>query len=1006
MLSVHEQLTEQFYKWEARGRGWQVFEEPVYLEPPFVPFHGHYLPEAPAVDDGRKSTLLSSIFRKISQNTPPSVIAEVEEEPEPKPLVRDSLVEFQTSLPADLDIGKEAFEQFLRNLALCREPVAFELIGITGRVSVQFVAGQHDAPQVRRQLQSYFPEATFQPKGDNLQQAWESCEGDEMLVYEFGLAREFMLPLASGKLDPFIGMVGALSELSRGDIGLFQVIFQPVQEPWAENILRSVTNDEGKPFFVNQPELAGAAENKIQHPLYAAVVRIAAKSNTHERALQIACDMAGSLRVFAQPQGNELIPLENDEKYPDDEHIEDVIRRQSRRSGMLLNSGELIGFVHLPSSAVRSPALARDSGKTKAAPAIVRNPTGLFLGNNVHFDESIPVRLTKEQRLRHTHIIGATGTGKSTLLFNLIRQDIENGEGVGVLDPSGDLIERILGIIPESRIKDVILVNPYDTDYPIAFNILQAQNEDEKNILASDLVSMFRRFSELGVQMDVVLRNAILAIMNSSTGGTLADLHNFLIDDDDFRKRFLTTVKDESVLNFWQKVFPRLPGGKSIGSVLIRLHTFLDQKPFRLMVTQRENRLNFADIMDSGKIFLAKLPEGLMGAEDSYLLGTLLVSKFQQTAMARQARPESDRPDFWLYIDEFDNFITPSMAMILSKTRKYHLGLTLAHHNLQQLQADAKVASAVMTNPATRIVFKVGGDDAKKLAEGFTFFEAQDFRNLEKGHAICSVERSDFDFNLSVPLPDEINEAEAAKCREKIIAASRARYGTPRAKEEDSSASTPAPVVPHVSETPKSSEVPKPAEVSVAMPEPTLPVTETESVAEEADTDLENEQHTNIKNEIRDEAETLEYTVSPNEVDFPEVHARADIFMVRGSKRIVGQVTVTNRAKYEVESIRKFLKAGLTHIAVISINRKKLNLIQQTLEKGGGKTDTVGYYSPSEFITQLYTWASVDPAGGAIESVKPQRRQEPQNSVQLSREQLEQRHKDALEKLRKTMRGE
>jgi DNA segregation ATPase FtsK/SpoIIIE-like protein len=626
----------------------------------------------------------------------------------------------------------------------------------------------------------------------------------------------------------------------------------------------------------------------------------------------------------------------------------------------------------------------------------------LLLGNNVHFDESIPVRLTKEQRLRHTHIIGATGTGKSTLLFNLIRQDIENGEGVGVLDPSGDLIERILGIIPESRIKDVILVNPYDTDYPIAFNILQAQNEDEKNILASDLVSMFRRFSELGVQMDVVLRNAILAIMNSSTGGTLADLHNFLIDDDDFRKRFLTTVKDESVLNFWQKVFPRLPGGKSIGSVLIRLHTFLDQKPFRLMVTQRENRLNFADIMDSGKIFLAKLPEGLMGAEDSYLLGTLLVSKFQQTAMARQARAESDRPDFWLYIDEFDNFITPSMAMILSKTRKYHLGLTLAHHNLHQLQADAKVASAVMTNPATRIVFKVGGDDAKKLAEGFTSFEAQDFRNLEKGQAICSVERSDFDFNLSIPLPGEINKEEAAERREKIIAASRARYGTPRAKEEDSSVSTPAPVVPHVSEKPMSSEIPKPAMESVAMPEPTLPVTETESVAEEADTDLENEQHTNIKNEIRDEAETLDYTATC-EVNFPEVHGRADIVMERGSKKIIGQVTVTTPAKYEVESI---LKAGLTHIAVISINRKKLNLIQQIFEKGGGKTDIVGYYSPSEFITQLYNWASVDPAGGAIESVKPQRRQEPQNSSQLSREQLEQRHKEALEKLRKKMRCE
>jgi hypothetical protein len=309
-----------------------------------------------------------------------------------------------------------------------------------------------------------------------------------------------------------------------------------------------------------------------------------------------------------------------------------------------------------------------------------------------------------------------------------------------------------------------------------------------------------------------------------------------------------------------------------------------------------------------------------------------------------------------------------------------------------------------MTSPATRIVFRVGGDDAKKLAEGFTSFEAQDFRNLEKGHAICCVERGDFDFNLSVPLPEEINKMEAAKRREKIITISREKYGTPRAKVEAMSASPPAPVVPNVSAKPNSSEIPKPAKESVAMPAPPSPVAETESETEENDSDSENEQHNNIKNEIRDEAETLDYTATC-EVDFPEVHGRADILMLRGRKKIVGQVTVTTPAKYEVASIRKFLNVGLTHIAVISINRKKLNLIQQTLEKGGGKTDIVGYYSPSEFITQLFNWAADDPEGGAIESVKPHRRQEPQNSGQLSKEQQRQQHKMELEKLRKTMRG-
>ena len=173
------------------------------------------------------------------------------------------------------------------------------------------------------------------------------------------------------------------------------------------------------------------------------------------------------------------------------------------------------------------------------------------------------------------------------------------------------------------------------------------------------------------------------------------------------------------------------------------------------MVSQPENRLDFAHIMDESKIFLAKLPEGLLGRENSYLLGSLLISKFQQLAMSRQAQQVAARRDFWLYIDEFANFITPSMAEVLQSVRKYRIGLTLAHHELRQLQRDPEVASAVMSHPFTRIVFRVGDDDSKKLAEGFSYFEAKDLRNLETGQAVARVERSDYDFNLSVPLPVE-----------------------------------------------------------------------------------------------------------------------------------------------------------------------------------------------------------------------------------------------------------
>src|ERR1035437_4989615 len=787
MSRLDEQLTEQFHRWELRGRGWQVFPEPVEPEPPFVPFTGHFLPATRPVDDGARPTFLSSLVQRLSQKLstekpPEPVEPEPEEEPEPTTLTRESLVELQASLPDKLDISKEAFEQFLLNLSLCREPIAFELVGTHKKVSTQFVASANDAPLLRRQLQAYFPEAVFVPREGGLEQTWEASTGDEMLAVEFGLKHEFMLPLATGRLDPFIGIVGALAELRPGELGLFQVLFQPAQNPWAESIVNSVTHADGKPFFVNSPELAGAAENKIARPLYAAVVRILVCADEFDRILQLARDLAGSLRVFAHPSGNELIPLHNDD-YPFEEHIEDVLRRQTRRTGMLLNSDELNGFVHLPSTAVRSPVFQRQTTKHKAAPSLVRQ-RGLLLGTNDHAGETIEVRLSAEQRTRHTHIIGASGTGKSTLLFNLIRQDIEKGEGVAVLDPHGDLVDKILSVIPESRVRDVVLVDPSDEDYSIGLNILSAHSDLEKNLLSSDLVSVFERLStSWGDQMNSVLQNAILAFLESDRRGTIADLRRFLIEPA-FRNEFLKSVKDSEVVYYWQKSFPHLSGNKSIGSILTRLDTFLAKKPIRHMVSQPENRLDFAQIMDSGKIFLAKLPEGLLGKENSYLLGTLMVSKFQQMAMSRQAQQIAARRDFWIYIDEFANFITPSMAEILSGARKYRIGLTLAHHELHQLQRDSEVASAVMSHPFTRIVFRVGDDDAKKLAEGFTFFEAKDLRNLEAGQAIARVERSDYDFNLCVPLPGEPDKNAAAARRQEVITCSRKKYGTARADVE------------------------------------------------------------------------------------------------------------------------------------------------------------------------------------------------------------------------------
>jgi hypothetical protein len=980
MSRLDEQLTEQFHQWERRGRGWQVFDEPVCPEPPFRPFEGHYQPPTPAIDDGLRPTFLSSLVQKLSgklsiEAAAPPIIPEPEEEPEPTPLSRESLVELQASLPDKLDISKEAFEQFLLNLSLCREPIAFELMGSHKRVSAQFVAGEGDTPLLRRQLQAYFPEAVFVPREGGLEKAWEASQGDEAMAVEFGLKHEFMLPLASGKLDPFIGIIGALAELQPGELGLFQVLFQPVQNPWAESIVNSVCHADGKPFFVDSPELAEAAKNKVARPLYAAVVRILVCAGERERLVQLARDLAGSLRVFAHPNGNELIPLQNND-YPFEEHIEDVLRRQTRRTGMLLNSDELTGFVHLPSSAVRSPVFQRQTTKTKAAPAIVRQ-RGLLLGTNDHAGEMVEVRLSAEQRTRHMHIIGSSGTGKSTLLFNLIQQDIENGEGVAVLDPHGDLIDKILGVIPQERIDDVVLVDPSDAEYSIGFNILSAHSELEKTLLASDLIAVFQRLSSTwGDQMNSVLQNAILAFLESDRRGTIADLRRFLIEPA-FRNDFLKSVKDSEVVYYWQKSFPHLSGNKSIGSILTRLDTFLAQKPIRHMVSQPENRLDFAHIMDSGKIFLAKLPEGLLGRENSYLLGTLMVSKFQQIAMSRQAQQIAARRDYWIYADEFANFITPSMAEILSGARKYRIGLTLAHHELHQLQRSPEVASAVMSHPFTRIVFRVGDDDAKKLAEGFSYFEAKDLRNLETGQAVCRVERSDYDFNLSVPLPGEPDKTVSAARRQEVITVSRKKYGTARADVEAIQAKSRATPVPGEPPAPAVAEVPSPViakapqnavKEKASIPQfptppplseilkaaPPAPAAEIQEPPREQGQGRGGPDHQAIQKRIKEEAEKLGFR-STIEKPVLEGQASIDVWLERDGLVIACEISFTNTEDNESGKIIKCLKAGIPKFAMICEDDKKLQKIAVTISNRveAELAARVEYFKPEPFIEYL-----------------------------------------------------
>jgi len=962
-------LTGNFYTWEERGRGWNLADYAVELEPPFEPFFHYRSREAPPVDDSRRPTLLGSLAGMFSSKPAmgEDLIGYEPYEPsemELEPFTDDTKIrELRLVLPAKQKVAMESAEALILNLSYCSLPLSFEMIGTHYAILVQLACREPDLLSVRQQIKAFFPEAAIDDQTGYLRKVWGEDERPSAVI-DFGLSKEFMRPLrAVGHLeiDPFIGITGALENLEPGEAGVLQVLFEPVRHPWSESIMRSVTDWEGNAFFADAPEMVQLTKEKIKKPLYAAVIRVAGRSSSLDQAWGIAKAIGGGLRQLTNPQSNELIPLTND-GYEDSAHEAALLTRMSYRTGMLLNSEELVSLVHLPSIFVRAEKLVREVKKTKAAPAAAVGHK-LVLGENVHQGKRVTVSLCREQRLRHTYIVGATGTGKSTLLLNLIVQDITQGEGIAVLDPHGDLIDNILSHIPESRHEDVILIDPADSDYPVGLNILTSHSEVEMNVLSSDLVAVFRRLStSWGDQMNSVFGNAILAFLESDRGGTLADLRRFLVEAD-YRKSFLATVKDPEIVYYWLKEFPFL-SGKPQGPILTRLDTFLRPKLIRNMVSQKEG-LNFEKILDSRKIFLAKLSQGLIGEENAYLLGTLLVSKIQQAAMARQLRDTSERNPFFLYIDEFQNFITPSMASILSGARKYGLGLVLAHQELRQLwNRDTEVANSVLSNPGTRICFRLGDFDAQKLAEGFSAFDATDLQNLKIGEAVCRVERYEQDFNLiTVPLPEV--EPETAKERHaRAIELSRREYARSKAEVETKLAGERI-VVPV--EAPEAPSPPIPKKVQkVRVSEP--PSQEVSPVAPSPMEGKGGPQHKYLQALVKRMAEEKGFR-AVIEKTLPN-GGSVDVSIERDGKMIACEISETTSDAHEMRNIEKCLAAGYEKVILCSQERKFLQKVQVAAGKVLKKAemDRVLFLQPEE----LYFLLEEEAAGlaGKEERVK------------------------------------
>lgn len=966
-MSHEEQLFRHFYSWEYLGRGWILYDFPVELEPPFRPFSWNVSAPPPAVDDGRRHTLLSRLVDRLSNGwssplsrPPASDPAEIKD-PDPEVIeVPRSWVEIDVGVPATLKVNKDSWLRFIQSLRHSHSPMAFEIIGTMESINVQIVCRDEDWPQVYPQLEGHFPDCTFDDQTSGLEPLWSRMRSPCPVIVDFGLSHEFMVPLEAISAfdpDPLTSIVGAMGRLREEEVAVFQVIFQPLRKPWAESARISVTNWEGKSVFEDQ-SLIRLAEEKLRSPLYGVVVRVAATSQDQRRSWQVVRGLGGALAQFSRMDGNELIPLTN-EDYLDEDHEVDLFDRRSHRCGMILNAEELASLAHLPSASVRSPKIRKKVDRTKAAPETAKGHS-FILGENTHQRKTIQVSLSPEQRSRHMHVIGVSGKGKSTLLIRMIRQDMEQGNGFAVLDPHGDLIDQVIGHASKERLDDIILLDPSDEEFSVGFNILDAHSSVEKNLLASDLVDVFRRLStSWGDQMTAVLRNAIQAFLESSEGGTLRDLRRFLVDKD-FRTEFLRTVDDDDIRYYWRKEFPLL-SGRPHASILTRLDVFFSSKFIKYMTAQRQSKLDFRSIMDTGKILLARLSEGAIGEGNGSLLGSLLVSKFHQTALSRQDQKEADRRPFYLYIDECHHFVTPSVSAILSGARKYKLGLVLAHQHCSQL-GNSEVADAVLGTPCTRICFKPKDQDTRKLAEGFSFFNAADLLSLDPGEAIACIDRADNDFNLVVPLDPRPHEDRLNWNREYVTTRTHNLYCRPRVEiareiarefdedEEEVFANESEPKLRRKKKSDEPNPEPNPSpskqlptesvESALSTDPPPKPVPPIPCFPEKPDVyvpkppptpGMGGRDHKYIQETIKLRALKCGFRVDIE--DNLKPGGRVDVALELAGHRIACEISVTTSSGHEMGNIRKCLSDGFNEVILVVADPKRLSRMKNSIEE-------------------------------------------------------------------------
>ena len=716
-----------------------------------------------------------------------------------------------------------------------QRPISFEIIACDGLIKYYVVVPRVLLETVRQAIAAAYPTARLEEVEDpnffNKDGKIEGVVGGEMWLKE-----DYVYPIATYEetgRDASLGLINAMSAAKKGDGIALQMMIRPTDGEWTKKSLervqnikdgkkvgRSVNNFMGRLVYGvgnTVVDLMGALwrppeerakltqdekiltnlqqeeiqkiEEKTKYPGFEVMIRLVVSSASKARAEAL---MGGVVAVFSQFNSPNYNGFRYDAMGSTEKLASDYIFRffpQDRRD-MILNSVELATLFHLPSqNVIPTSQVERQSVKQVDGPAKLVEE-GVLLGVNEFRGEVKEIRLSENDRRRHTYVIGATGMGKSVLLTNIAYQDMMDGRGFAFIDPHGDAVELLMSKVPPERVDDVIYFDPGDVDSPIGMNMFEFTDPEQKDFIVQEGINMLQSLYDPGNQgifgprAHHMFRNAALLLMSDPNGGTFIDIPRCFIDME-FVKSKLRYVTDKTVYDYWTKEFPASQRSNDAGEVtswfVSKWGPFLSNQMMRNILGQSKSGFNIREIMDNKKILLVNLSKGKMGELNSKLLGMIFVMKFQTAAMSRADIPEHERKDFCLFVDEFQNFSTESFETILSEARKYRLNLILANQFMTQLTD--KIREGILGNVGTIMSGRLGVTDAELMEKAFVpVFNAEDLHKLANYTAIATVmmfgvPSAPFTMRLLPPMGEENKELLRT-----LKAYSAARYGRSRAE--------------------------------------------------------------------------------------------------------------------------------------------------------------------------------------------------------------------------------